>query len=180
MTNYNNIIAIDPDTDKSGIACLDKSTRKLELSSLTFFQLFDYMVWLTTQNEPFIVIIEGGWLNDKSNFHAAKNQRSSDRISKNVGSNHEVGKLIVQMCEYLKVKHEVKRPLVKIWAGNNRKITHEELVYFTGIMGKTNQETRDAALLAWDYAGLPIKLLNVSKSKSVNCKRPVLSIKKRV
>ncbi len=171
---YNQIIGIDPDIKKSGICFLNKQTRMIELSSLTFFELFDYMIWLKTQYFEFTVIIEGGWLNEKSNFHAAKNQRSSDRISKNVGANHEVGKLIVQMCEHLKIKHEVKRPLLKMWSGINRKITHEEISYFTGIQAKTNQETRDALLLAWDYAGLPIKIMNVSESKSVKCKNFII------
>jgi hypothetical protein len=170
MTKHENIIAIDPDVDKSGVAFLERSSRKLELSSLTFFQLFDYLSWVTEQNKPFIVLIEAGWLNEKSNFHQVKNQRSSDRISKNVGANHEVGKLIVSMCEYLKIEHEVRRPLLKMWSGTNRKITHEELEHFTGIMGQTNQETRDAALLAWDYAGLPIKIKAVSDCKRVTCK----------
>lgn len=156
--SYNHIIGIDCDVDKSGVCYLNKQTRMIELSSLTFFQLFDYFIWLKTQAFEFIVIIEGGWLNEVSNFHKSKNTRTSNKISNYVGANHEVGKLIVEMCEYLKIKHEVKRPLLKIWAGNNKKITHEELVYFTGIQGRTSQETRDATLLCWDYAGLPIKI----------------------
>ena len=42
--------------------------------------------------------------------------------------------------------------------GKDRKITAEELKAFTGVTGRTNQEGRDAALLAWEYAGLPIKM----------------------
>ena len=170
MTTFNRIIAIDPDIQNNGVCDLEKSTRKIELKSLTFFELFDYLIMQKTKPDSFIVIIEGGWLNEVSNFHASENTRTSNRISKNVGANHEVGKLIVQMCEYLKIKHEVKRPLLKIWSGNNRKITHDEIVYLTGYQSKTNQETRDSLLLAWDYANLPIRVLNASKSKSTVCK----------
>ena len=33
---YDNIIAIDPDKDKSGVAFLKPTTRQLEVSNLTF------------------------------------------------------------------------------------------------------------------------------------------------
>jgi hypothetical protein len=44
-----------------------------------------------------------------------------------------------------------------MWHGRDGKITQEEIAAFTGIDGRHNQEERDAALLAWIYAGLPIK-----------------------
>lgn len=47
------------------------------------------------------------------------------------------------------------------------KITHEELAYFTGIMGRTNTEMRDAALLAWNHAGLPIRVKPIEGKKRV-------------
>jgi hypothetical protein len=60
------------------------------------------------------------------------------------------------MADY-EVVEEVK-PLKKCWKGRDGKITHEELARFTGLMGHTNQDGRDAALLAWVRAGLPIRL----------------------
>ena len=38
------------------------------------------------------------------------------------------------------------------------KITADELQQITGLIGRTNQESRDAVLLAWCYANLPIRL----------------------
>ena len=52
-------------------------------------------------------------------------------------------------------------PLKKIWGADRRqKISHEELKNLTGglVKGKTNQDTRDAILLAWDKAGLPMRI----------------------
>ena len=40
--------------------------------------------------------------------------------------------------------------------GKDRKITHEELTAIVGKIKHTNQEGRDAALLAWVHAGLPL------------------------
>lgn len=40
---YDNIIAIDPDKEKSGVAFLKPKTRQLEVSNLTFPMLLDYL-----------------------------------------------------------------------------------------------------------------------------------------
>lgn len=46
-----------------------------------------------------------------------------------------------------------------LWSGAGGKITHGELVAATGIaLGSSNQEERDAALLAWSAAGLPLRM----------------------
>ena len=66
------VIGIDPDVDKSGVAFLECSTRKLEITSLTFPDLLDYLQWVKQQTEnnhqSVRVIIEAGWLN-QSNWH---------------------------------------------------------------------------------------------------------------
>ena len=59
--------------------------------------------------------------------------------------------------------HKLQKPLalksggLHLWNSKDGKITHEELAKFTGITQRTNQEGRDAALLAWTFAGLPVK-----------------------
>jgi hypothetical protein len=50
------------------------------------------------------------------------------------------------------------KPLKKNWKGKDGKITHKELALFTGLTGRTNQEARDAGLIAWIFAGLPIRI----------------------
>ena len=62
------------------------------------------------------------------------------------------------MCEHWKIPYEFVKPLKKIWQGRDRKITAEELEQVTGKMIRTNQEGRDAALLAWTHADLPVQL----------------------
>ena len=61
------------------------------------------------------------------------------------------------MCEHYGIEVMAHAPLRKCWQGKDGKITHEELAYFTGITGRTNQDERDAGLLAWNYAGMPIR-----------------------
>jgi hypothetical protein len=157
----NYIIAIDPDVDKSGVAELSPQHRLLEVTSLSFPQLIDYLQTRKelsrTAKTSLLVVVEAGWLNSISNFHTTAG-RKGQRIAKNVGSNHQVGKMIVEMCEHYAIPVTTVKPLKKMWKGKDGKITQAEIASFTGITGRTNQEERDAALLAWVYAGLPIKV----------------------
>jgi len=145
------IIGIDPDVTKSGIAIYDKIAKNLELKSLSFFNLLDYLRDNSADIE--LVKIEGGWLNKKSNFRFTKSKGIGENIAKKVGSNHETGKKIVEMCEYLNIKYSIVKPLRKIWKGAEGKITDEELrlqlsrLKITLARKTTNQDIRDSILI---------------------------------
>lgn len=154
------IIGIDPDTNLSGVAILDKATKSLELRSLSFAKVIDLLLWIRGQDKKILVCVEAGWLNE-GNWHLNKrdNSRTAAAKGKAVGANHDVGKRIVEMCEHWGVTVEQVRPLHKCWKGANRKITHPEFCEATGYKGAiTNQETRDAGLIAWNRAGFPIRI----------------------
>lgn len=157
------IIAIDPDVEKNGVAYLDCDTRKLELASLSFPDLLDYLFSLKRQAEvtgkKYRVLVEAGWLN-KSNWHVSPKDTKAVAAAKgnHTGRNQETGRKIVEMCEHWNIPYELVKPLSKCWKGGDRKITHDELAKFTGINGRTNQEMRDAALISWIYAGFPVKI----------------------
>lgn len=161
--NFDNIIAIDPDVTKSGVAFLKPKTRHLETASLSFTELIDYLKFALDKqkDESLIVIIEASWL-IKGNWHLSSWDRKQRAASKgyDVGRNHETGRKIVELCKYLGIEVFEHLPLRKIWKGAGGKITHEELASFTGIMGRTNQDCRDACLLAWHFANLPIRIKN--------------------
>lgn len=158
---YQNVIGIDPDCDKSGVAFLHTSSRKLEIKNLSFPLLLEYLKYCkqysVSNGETYIVVVEAGWLNKKSCYHKAQG-RGAEKIAKDVGANHETGRKIIEMCRYLGVNVDYIAPLRKCWKGPEGKITHKELAAFTGIGGRTNQDERDAALLAWCYANLPIRI----------------------
>lgn len=160
-TIYDVVIAIDPDITKSGVAYLDVSSRKLEVSSLTFPNLMDYLIWVKGQrgDKRMVVIVEAGWKNN-GNWHVSRrdNIGLASAKGRQVGRNHECGIKIVEMAKHYGFEVVEKRPLRKGWKGKDGKITHEELAYFTGIMGRTSQDMRDACLLAWDFANLPIRV----------------------
>ena len=161
MTKYDYILAIDPDTDKSGVAFLTISEKKVnEIFTAAFPQLLGYFQRIDLEYPKVIVIVEAGWLNE-SNWHVNKFDTKSSAAAKGnaVGRNHETGRKIIEMAKHYGMTVEAVKPLRKFWKGPDNKITHEQLAYFVpGIPGRTNQEMRDAALLCWDYAGLPIKM----------------------
>lgn len=155
----NRIIGIDPDIDKSGVCCLYASEKKVELMSFRFPALLEY---LSEQEgkEDLVVVVEAGWKTEMNNYHKEFYYgHVPHRIAKDVGRNQQVGHCIVEMCQHWGIPVIEKAPLRKMWKGRDRKITHEELSAFvSGLPSRTNPETRDACLLAWDYAGFPIRI----------------------
>lgn len=160
MNNY--IIAIDPDVDNSGVAYLNRETKQIELSNKRFPDLIKYVIdqnsSVQSKGENLTVVVEAGWLNAISNYHGVYGRKGM-RISKNVGANHEIGKLIVEMLQYHNIDVVELKPLKKCWKGKDGKITHEEISQFIPSMPKkSNQEARDSALIAWVYANFPIRM----------------------
>lgn len=171
-TNYDFIVGIDPDVDKSGYAVLNCQERKVAtIDALCFFQLQSHLVTLAEcarlADSRLVVVVEASWM-ITGNWHVTKNDRRNRAAAKgyDVGRNHQVGMLIVEMCKAHGIPVVEHIPLRKCWAGKDRKITHEELVQFCPVeKSRTNQEMRDAALLAWAFADYPIRM-----KAPLNCK----------
>ena len=157
----NVIIAIDPDVTKSGVCTLQPKTRDLKFDALDFPNVLELIRTTKDLTEPgkLVVVVEAGWMN-KSNWHLLQYDSKAQAARKgyDVGRNHETGHKIVEVCKALGIRVVEHIPLVKRWRGKDGKITHEELAYFTGITKRTNQDERDAILLAWNFAGLPIRV----------------------
>ena len=160
---YDYIIGIDPDAKKNGVAVVEKGTRLLETECLTFGATLAYLKRMdeAAKNSGYNmeIVIEAGWLNH-SNWHlpASCSPQRAAAIGRSVGMNHQTGILLAECCAALGYPYRLQKPLRKCWQGKDGKITHAELKAFTGIEGRTNQEERDAALLAWTAAGLPIRI----------------------
>tara|TARA_R110002012_G_scaffold321174_1_gene547892 strand:+ start:3164 stop:3610 length:447 start_codon:yes stop_codon:yes gene_type:complete len=140
MSDKNRIlIGIDPDIDKSGVAIDNCST--ITLCILRFFNLFDMFKELKSLDIPMLVVVEGGWLN-KGNWHKKKEGSAAlnAKIGSHTGANHEVGRKIVEMLEYLEISHKVVRP-------TKSKVNAKLFKMITGINKRTNQEQRDAYML---------------------------------
>ena len=161
--NYDVIIGIDPDSVKSGIACVDVKTKRAECLALSFVDIIDYLRFVgqkqATDGLTYLVVVEAGWLND-NNWHLrwGDNLRIAAAKGRALGRCEQTGRLLLEVAESLNLSCVARKPLRKCWRGKDRKITDAEIKSFTGIVGRTNQEQRDALLLAWVEAGLPIKV----------------------
>ena len=135
------IIGIDPDIKKSGVAIADKRTGKIiHLDCLPFFGV----IGLLDANRDHIAMvgIEAGWTIKKSNWHPAQGLYKRERIAKNVGENHCVGKLLAEYCHIEVIPHQLVRP--------QGKLNHKMFCAATGWLENkhTNQEKRDAGMIA--------------------------------
>ena len=145
------IIGIDPDVEKNGVATVDKQTNEMQVSTLAFPQLIEYLKD-KSKDCTILVLIEAGWLNH-SNWHLSPKitVQKAAQIGNATGRNHETGRKIAEMCEYYKIPYKLIKPLKKIWRGTDGKISAAEFSRITGCKARTNQEMRDAGLIAWFY-----------------------------
>ena len=164
MTKYNYIIGIDPDVNESGVTELHVKSKCLNVTTLSFPLLVDYLKIIKEeiidrQKESIIVVIEAGWKNE-SNWHVTRSTpAAAAKIGQNTGRNHEVARKIAEMAKHIGLDVDEIKPLRKCWKGKDGKITQEELSKIVGGLDKRlNQDARDSCLIAWVYAGLPIRL----------------------
>lgn len=158
------VIGIDPDVSKSGVAQLRMAGREVELFSISFPELIDYLQRMADFQHrtgmTVTIVVEASWL-ISTNWHTkrADSVRTAARKGKDAGRCHEVGRKIVECARYYGLEVVEQLPLKKIWKGKDGKITHDELSAFVpGLPSRTNQEERDAMLLAWNHAGFPIRI----------------------
>ena len=152
------ILAIDPDVERSGVAFLDHETKRTDVQGLSFPMLMDYLISNKHHKQFFTVVVEAGWLN-KSNWHL--NYKDSKQLiaakGNSVGRNHETGRKIIEMAKHYGYKVVEIKPMKTIWKAG--KISHEEISRFIPDFPKrSNQDVRDAALIAWIFAGFSIKI----------------------
>lgn len=171
MKNTGYIIGVDPDIEKNGCACIERSRRELDVACLNFPETLD---WIKAKHEQwkeacgnnaetrsaFMAYIEAGWLN-KGNWHVSESRNGkfspsawAAAVGKSDGECSAVSKKLIECLEYMGIPVTPIRPLRKCWKGRDRKITHEELMRELELyrvqhsLRRSNQEVRDAVLLA--------------------------------
>lgn len=155
------IIGIDPDVKMSGVACVDVAEGTVVADALPLPRLLDYV--MEVASVPLcrvVVVVEASW-STSHNWHGKDNdgKKVAGRKGYDVGRNHQTGMAIVEILRHRGIDVVEKRPLVKIWKGKDGKITHEEITAICGWDRKrSNQEERDAVLLAWDFSGKIMKI----------------------
>lgn len=165
MIKPNWIIAIDPDVDKSGVVLLDvKNKEFVAASALSFVDTMysiNMMLVDISAKDCVVVVIEDSDMSVNWHYSQKDSKAVAAAKGRSVGICHATARHLKEYCERQQSISSVvmMKPLRKCWKGADGKITHEEITQFTkGLPGRTNQEVRDAALLAWTYANLPIRL----------------------
>lgn len=134
------LVGIDPDVEKCGFAVKDKSTGEItEVFAIHFFDVINRLNQLR-QEGLVIVYVDAGWMIGKSNWHDNQGSRRGEKIAKNVGACHQVGKLIVEYCQRKGVVCHQVRP-------NGSKIAATAFAKMGLWKGRINQDMRDAVLL---------------------------------
>jgi hypothetical protein len=130
-------IGIDPDVDKSGFA-VSVDGKLTSVTTKSFWEIADY---LFDHSKTSVVYIEAGWLHAKSNWHGRPGQSKAvgEKISKAVGANHQVGKLMAEYCERNGIEYHLVKPMGKVDAKTFKNTTKWQ--------DRTNQEERDAAMI---------------------------------
>lgn len=157
---YDIIIGIDPDVEASGVATLEREEKRIDATTMSLPELMDFLRWTSCEYPTLkvCVVVEASW-DTAHNFHSLSSDSKAVAAKKgyHVGRNHQIGMDIADIARHFGLDVRLQPPLRKIWKGKDRKITHEEICAITGYTAKrSNQEERDAMLLAWTSANLPI------------------------
>lgn len=160
------IIGIDPDNNKSGYGIVDTETKTVvDSGKKPFVELLRLIEEQSViLGDKLRVVVEAGWLN-KGNWHVSWQTTApmAASIGRAVGMNHQTGILLCQLLEDDCIAVTKAKPLRKVWKGKDGKITASELKMFTNYDKRTNQDERDAILLAWEYGRLPIRIFKTNK-----------------
>ena len=139
-------IGIDPDFVKSGVAVIQDKTI-IHLEVLSFVDMFEYIA-AAGPKEKIVIKLENPSAIKPLFGIKAKNKRSiREKICQDVGKCKATGSLIQQVLE--SQGYTVK--LVKPLKGPVKRQAKTDAIYFnklTGWQGRSNEDKRDAALVA--------------------------------
>lgn len=164
-------IGIDPDTEASGWAEINVDTREVLMTTLPFYSLTRHFDWLQGRDDlaPYIVL-ENVWETSHNRHIAGQvNAQAIAKTGYNVGRCAMIGELLRDAISERGLPLICQKPLIKRWKGKDRKITHEELVEVCrqhrlilpkNKLKRSNQEERDALLLAIHHIATPTKLFD--------------------
>lgn len=172
IANPRFFVGIDPDVEKSGLAIVDKQARCVTYAgALMFPEVITHLHMIAQEHaqEPLsvLVVIEDSdtstnWHTNKlmTNGQPLKNKLSTAAaIGRSAGMCHATLRHLKECAEHMGLPVLMQPPFRKYWKGPDGKITHEECAEFAvGLPKRTNQEVRDAVLLAWLSANIPIRI----------------------
>ena len=172
------LIGIDPDTKASGWAVIDLSDRTVHLETLPFMDILSLLTeWRREVDDHYLdeaysyrFVVEDIW-RVAHNWHVSPrdNRLTISKKGYHIGRCSMVGQLIYEAIGAHFFPRIAQPPLRKVWRGADGKITHAELLELCekhdlkltpSKQKQTNQEERDALLLALHHIATPLKLFD--------------------
>lgn len=138
------VVGIDPDLVKSGVA-ITRAGGLVHMDALSFPELLEFVRELLPE-QPVVIVEEVEA--DKTTYHRpGTNARQHGRIAQNVGQVKGVKRVLVECLKSMGVDVVLVKPL----RGPVKNRAKKDADYFnkvTGWKGRTNEDKRDAAMLA--------------------------------
>ena len=175
------LVGIDPDTKASGWAVIDLSDRTVHLETLPFMDILALLTEGRREMDEHYVdeaysyrfVVEDIW-RVAHNWHVSPrdNRLTISKKGYHIGRCSMVGQLIYEAIGAHFFPRIAQPPLRKVWRGADGKITHSELlelcekhdlILHPSNQKQTNQEERDAGLLAIHHLGTPINFYKSGK-----------------
>lgn len=174
------LIGIDPDTEASGWACINITDRTIHLETISFLRVLDRLNFFedlcclderrSEKECAYRFVLEDIW-STAHNWHASPkdNHRVVAKKGYHLGRCAMVGELLRDAIQAKEFPIICQKPLLKHWRGQDGKITHSEILEVCrrhnltlpkSKQARTNQEERDALLLAIHHIATPTKLFD--------------------
>jgi hypothetical protein len=140
----NYVIGIDPDAQKSGVALVEVN-RIVEMQKMSLPELIEYCVEMAVSHDVTVKIEDvESWKNVRQ--RPGQNFAAMRKISQNVGQVKQAARSIVEML----ISKGITPVMVKPLRGPIKQ-AKKNSAYFnkvTGWTGRSNEDCRDAALIA--------------------------------
>ncbi len=141
------VIGIDPDLEKSGVATVING-KLTTLDAMPFFELTEFILEHKHSAHFIVEDVEC----DKATYHRpGTSQAGMRKIAQNVGQVKAIGRLLGVYLNGCGAQFTLVRPL----KGSIKKAKKDAKLFnrITGWKGTSNEDKRDAALLALSYTG---------------------------
>ncbi len=141
------VVGIDPDLKKSGVAVVSEG----KLITLDNLKLLDLIEFISEHKHCAHFVVEDVNHDKATYIRPGTNKNVMMNISQKVGMVKAIGTLLEEILTDLGAEFTSMKPL----RGSVKKAKKDAELFnrITGWVGKSNQDKRDAALLALSYTG---------------------------
>lgn len=141
------VVGIDPDLKKSGVAVVSDG----KLQTLDVLKLLDLIEFISEHKHCAHFVIENVNHDKATYIRPGTNKNVMQNISQKVGMVKAIGAVLEEILTDLGAEFTSMKPL----RGSVKKAKNDAELFnrMTGWEGKSNQDKRDAALLALSYTG---------------------------